>query len=633
MNELAALSLLAEAFPTRQSLYTEIINLRAILNLPRGTEHFISDVHGEYETFCHILNNCSGVIREKAEKLLGAELPKAELNDLLTLIYYPVEKLARLKIGMPDREAWYTGTISRLVRLSRSLSSKYTRSKVRKAMPPDYAYILDELMHAQPDEDDNQVVYHQKILETMIALGSGDEFIIALCTLIKRLAVDKLHIVGDIYDRGPHADKIMDLLMQHHAVDFEWGNHDILWMGAACGNTACIAAAVRNCVTYNNLSILENGYGVSLRFLTLLAQEAYPMLPLDKAVVQAITVIMFKLEGQLIGRNPSFHMGNRLLLHVAAQGTATMQLNGEEYAVKALPLPTVNPGTPYELTEAEAKVIRELRHQFKHSERLQRHVDFLYRKGKLYRITDGNLLFHGCVPMTEDGGFACVSFDGNTYSGRSLMQYAEDMARLAYEQHSPEAVDFMWYLWCAEQSPVCGRRMKTFERVFIADERAWIEQPDPYYRHCETKQGCETILREFGLNLPENRIINGHTPIRAKDGESPIKANGKLMVIDGGYCRSYQKKTGIGGYTLIANSHGLRISAHQPFTSIAAVLDGNDDIQSDSKGFMRFGKRVMVGDTDNGLAIKRRIEILERLLEAYRKGLISERDKVYCQNQ
>ncbi|MFH1511858.1 MAG: fructose-1,6-bisphosphatase, partial [Bacillota bacterium] len=547
LNEMAALALLAETFPTRQSLYTEIINLRAILNLPRGTEHFISDVHGEYETFCHILNNCSGVIREKAERLMGDELPSEELNNLLTLIYYPVEKLARLKTKPSDKDEWYADTISRLIRLSRNLSSKYTRSKVRKAMPPDYAYILDELLHAQPDEDNNQFVYHQKILQTMIQLGSGDEFIIALCKLIKRLAVDKLHIVGDIYDRGPHAEKVMDLLMQHHAVDFEWGNHDILWMGAACGNTACIAATVRNCVKYNNLSVLESGYGISLRSLMLFSQETYPSLILEKAVVHAITVIMFKLEGQLIKRNPDFRMEDRLLLHTISQDTYTQRLDGEDCRVHRLPLPTLNPENAYELTEAEEKVINELCHQFRHSDRLQRHIDFLYQHGRLYRIADGNLLFHGCVPMTEEGGFARVVFRGKSYAGRSLMQFSDDMARLAREQHSPEAIDFMWYLWCAELSPVCGRRMKTFERVFIADEHARSEPSNPYYRYCETERGCEKILREFGLTSPENRIINGHTPIRVKDGESPIKANGKLIVIDGGFCRSYQKQTGIAG--------------------------------------------------------------------------------------
>lgn len=627
LNEMAALALLAETFPTRQSLYTEIINLRAILNLPRGTEHFISDVHGEYETFCHILNNCSGVIREKAERLMGDELPSEELNNLLTLIYYPVEKLARLKTKPSDKDEWYADTISRLIRLSRNLSSKYTRSKVRKAMPPDYAYILDELLHAQPDEDNNQFVYHQKILQTMIQLGSGDEFIIALCKLIKRLAVDKLHIVGDIYDRGPHAEKVMDLLMQHHAVDFEWGNHDILWMGAACGNTACIAATVRNCVKYNNLSVLESGYGISLRSLMLFSQETYPTLMLEKAVVHAITVIMFKLEGQLIKRNPDFRMEDRLLLHTISQDTYTQRLDGEDCRVHRLPLPTLNPENAYELTETEEKVVNELCHQFRHSDRLQRHIDFLYQHGRLYRIADGNLLFHGCVPMTEEGGFARVVFRGKSYAGRSLMQFSDDMARSAREQHSPEAIDYMWYLWCAELSPVCGRRMKTFERVFIADEHARSEPSNPYYRHCETERGCEKILREFGLTSPENRIINGHTPIRVKDGESPIKANGKLIVIDGGFCRSYQKQTGIAGYTLIANSHGLRISAHQPFTSIEAALDGNDDIHSDSQEFMRFQKRVMVGDTDNGHAIKRRIEVMEKLLEGYRKGTVQEKGK------
>lgn len=509
--------------------------------------------------------------------------------------------------------------ISRLISLSRMLSSKYTRSKVRKAMPSDYAYILDELLHAQPDEDDNQYVYHQKILETMIGLGSGDEFIVALCTLIKRLAVDKLHILGDIYDRGPHAEKVMELLMKHHSVDFEWGNHDILWMGAACGSEACIAAAVRNCLTYGNLTFLESGYGISLRTLTLFAQETYPMLPLDEAMLHAITVMMFKLEEQIIRRNPDYHMDDRLLLHCVAQGETVLRLEGVDRAVSRLPLPTVDGQDAYRLSDAEAKVIRELRHKFLHSEPLQRHVNFLYQHGKLYCVSDGNLLFHGCVPMTEDGDFAEETFAGQSYAGRGLMQYGEEMARLAREGGS---ADFMWYLWCAEHSPVCGRRMKTFERVFVADAAAWAEQPNPYYRHCETEQGCETILRAFGFASKEGRIINGHTPVRVKDGESPVKANGRLIIIDGGFCRSIQKQTGIAGYTLIANSHGLRIAAHQPFTSIAAALNGNDDIHSDSQTVIQYKKRVMVGDTDNGQAIKARIAVLEKLLEAYRKGLL-----------
>ena len=621
------MKILSELFPTRQSLYTEIINLRAILNLPRGTEHFISDVHGEYETFCHILNNCSGVIREKAEQLFYAEMPLEALNDLLTLIYYPAEKRARLRIAQTQRTVWYTDTINRLIRLSRMLSSKYTRSKVRKAMPPDYAYILDELLHAQPDEDNNQYIYHQKILENMIKLGSGDEFIIALCTLIKRLAVDKLHILGDIYDRGPHAEKVMDLLMNHHWVDLLWGNHDILWMGAACGNEACIAAAVRNCLTYGNLSFLESGYGISLRTLTLFAQEMYPTLELGEAVLHAITVMMFKLEGQIIKRNPDYHMENRLLLHRVTQSEPVIRLDGKDRAVRRLPLPTVGLQDAYQLSEAEANIIRELRHKFLHSEPLQRHVDFLYQHGSLYSILDGNLLFHGCVPMTEDGYLAEAVFNGKPYAGRSLMQYGEEMARLAREGSSAYAVDFMWYLWCSELSPVCGRHLKTFERVMLIDANTWVEQPNAYYRFCETEQGCETILKAFGLTSKESRMINGHTPIRVKDGESPVKANGRLIIIDGGICRSMQKQTGIAGYTLIANSHGLRIASHQPFTSIAAALSGNDDIQCKSQVLVQYKNRMMVGDTDNGQDIKSRIAVLEKLLEAYRKGRIAEKSR------
>ncbi|MDD3212048.1 MAG: fructose-1,6-bisphosphatase [Eubacteriales bacterium] len=627
MDELAAFSLLSDVYPTQQSLYTEIINLRAILNLPRGTEHFISDIHGEYETFCHILNNCSGVIREKAERLFGTKISRDELNELLTLIYYPNEKLSRLHAEGKTTDAWYATTIGYLVRISRDLSSKYTRSKVRKAMPPDYAYVLDELLHAQPDEDDNQFVYHQKILETMISLGTGDEFIVAQCGLIKRLAVDKLHIIGDVYDRGPHAERIMDLLMKHHAVDFEWGNHDVLWMGAARGSEVCVAAAVRNCLQYDNLSILESGYGISLRPLVLFAQETYPMLPLRDALLHAVTVMMFKLEGELIARNPDFHMDGRRLLHRIAQGERTLRLEGEDWPVIEHPLPTVRPDAPYLLTENERRVMHTLTHCFLHSERLQAHSDFLNQRGRLFRVEDGSLLFHGCAPMTENGDFAAEMFDGRAYSGRTLMQYDEQMVRHAHEQGEKKAVDFLWYLWCAERSPVCGRRIRTFERYFLRNPKGWDEPMDAYYRYCETVSGCRKVLHEFGLDSPEAHIINGHTPIRTKDGESPLKAEGKLIVIDGGFCRPLQKRTGIAGYTLIVNSHGMRLSAHQPFTSIAAALDGNDDIHSDSNEFFRFRKRVMVADTDNGRNIQSRIEVLEQLLKAYRDGTIAVKEK------
>ncbi len=614
------LNLLARRYPDDQSLYTEIINLNAILNLPKGTEHFMSDLHGEYAAFCHILNNCSGVIREKTEKEFGGEMTAEEMNDFLTLIYYPREKMALEEERGRLTPDFFEKNLNRLIRLSRSLSSRYTRSKVRKSMPPQYAYVLDELLHAQPDEDDNQVRYHQKILDTLIDLGSADEFIEALCVLVKRLAVDRLHIVGDIFDRGPHPDRILDMLMEHHAVDIEWGNHDILWMGAACGNEASIAAVVRNCLNYDNLDVLESGYGVSLRELTLFAERTYPRLSLREAQLQAIVVIMFKLEGQIILRHPEYHMEDRLLLDKLDLDKHTVRIGTEEYPIRDIPFPTLDPARPYELSDGEKAVMKSFCHAFRHSEKLSRHMDFLYERGSMYRVLNNNLLFHGCIPMTESGRFTGVDFAGVEYSGRSMMDHYDALARAAYHKRVPSAVDFMWYLWCARLSPVCGRHIKTFERAYVLDKAAWEEPMDPYYRHCETVEGCQRVLREFGLDNDEAHVINGHTPVRVKEGESPLKAGGRLVVIDGGFCRSLQKRTGIAGYTLIGNSHGLRLSSHQPFTSIQDVLRENADIHSDSQVFFNYRQRFMIRQTDNGQVIQRQIGMLKELLEAYRSG-------------
>ena len=619
------LACISEQFPTVQSLYTEIINLKAILNLPKGTEHFMSDIHGEYEAFLHILNNCSGVIREKALTLLSATRSGPEISDLLTLIYYPEEKLKLLGAAGRLTKAWYNDTLHDLIDLSRVLSSKYTRSKVRKATPSAYAYILDELLHALPDEDDNQLVYHQKIIDTLIDIGSGDEFIVALCGLIKRLAVDRLHIVGDIYDRGPHADGIMDLLLNHHAVDIEWGNHDILWMGAASGNPVCMAAVVRGCLQYDNMELLETGYGISLRSLALFASQTYPSPVGEPAALQAITVLLFKLEGQLIARHPEYGMDGRRLLHRLLENGESLSLGGQTYPLKRMELPTLDPADHYRLTAGEEAVLHDLSAAFAKSERLRRHVRFLYDNGRLYRCYNGNLLFHGCIPMTEDGDFAQVTFDGECYQGRALMDHHERMARRAYFGRDPEAVDFMWYLWCGERSPLCGRSIKTFERAFINCPDAWHEPMNPYYRHINDEAVCRRILSAFGLASPEAHIINGHTPIHVSSGESPVKANGRLIVIDGGFCKAYQKATGIAGYTLISNSHGLRIVAHQPLSSLTRVLDANDDIHSDSQILWHNRRRCLVADTDNGRQIQQRIRTLEELLHAYRSGQLTPR--------
>jgi len=620
------LSLLAEQYPTEQALCTEIINLKAILNLPKGTEHFISDLHGEYEAFFHILNNCSGVIREKAETLLGQEIDKSEMNDLLTLIYYPEEKLKRLHELEDMNEEWYRKRLNQLIRLNRHLSSKYTRSKVRKAMPPAYAYILDELLHAQPDEDNNQLTYHQKIIDTLIQIGSGDELITSLCALTKRLAVDRLHIVGDIFDRGPRADSIMELLLHYHAVDVEWGNHDVLWMGAASGRDVCIAAVVRNCLVYGNMEILEKGYGISLRPLSLFVQNLNMVLPLEEAQLHAITVILFKLEGQLIDAHPEYRMEERKLLHRVANGESEVTVNGLCWHVNALPLPTVSPTDPYALTSGEKELMKTFHEAFEQSDRLQKHIEFLFNHGGLYRVENNNLICHGCVPMTDQGNFAGMAFAGQTYSGRTLMNYHDAMARRAYFQRECIAVDFMWYMWCGELSPVCGREIRTFERVFFIEKESWKEKMNPYYQHCETRDGCAKVLREFGICTEEGHIVNGHLPIRANKGECPVKANGRMIIIDGGFCRSMQKKTGIAGYTLIANSHGMRIVAHQPFTSITSALDCNDDIHSDLKATLPYTQRMMVSDTDNGHAIQKRVDVLLELLTMYRNGWIRQKN-------
>ncbi len=613
-------ALLSEKYPTMRSLSREIINLTAILNLPKGTEHFMSDIHGEYEAFCHILNNCSGVVREKVDMLCGDSLSAGERGELCTLIYYPKEKLSLIrKSGEPDR-AWYEQTINRMLEVARLLSSKYTRSKVRKAMPEDYAYIIDELLHAQRDEDDNQVRYHKQILDTIIELGAED-FIISLAELIKRLAVDRLHIVGDIFDRGDSAEKIIDLLMRRHSLDIEWGNHDILWMGAASGSEACIANVVRNCVKYRNLRTLESGYGISLRALTLFARETYGGDPMD-AALKAISVIQFKLEGQAILRHPEYRMDDRLLLGKIRGGR--VECGGVEYELNDSFFPTVDPDHPYELTDGEKEVSDGLRAAFLNSAVLRLHITFLYEKGGMYRCCNGNLLYHGCVPLREDGSFDEVEHFGRTYSGKAYFDMADSRARRAFfgRHKNQDELDFMWYLWCGRKSPLCGRNIKTFERAFISDRAAWREEQNPYYRLYHERETCEKILGEFGLRSPYAHIVNGHTPVRTVRGELPIRAGGRLLVIDGGFCRDYHDTTGIAGYTLIFNSHGLRLKAHQPFESVGAALRSNRDIQSSSEIVETERYRVMVDDTDAGEKIRGQIADLFRLLQMYKSGEI-----------
>lgn len=621
------LNLLAEKYPTRQHVSREIINLKAILNLPKGTEHFMSDIHGEYEAFNHILNNCSGVIKEKVEMVFAGSMSEKERQDLCTLIYYPEEKLKLLKkenILGPD---WYRMTLKNLIELARFLSSKYTRSKVRKAMPEEFSYIIDELLHAQPDEDNNQLRYHEKILETIIGIDSAEDFIKELTSLIKRLAVDHLHIVGDIFDRGERADEIMDMLMSYHSLDIEWGNHDILWMGAAAGSEACIANVVRNNLKYQNMSILENGYGISLRRLLLFAQETYPQMDVHNAVYYAITVILLKLEGQIIKRHPEYKMDDRLLLHKINMEDGTITIEGATYPIDTSLFGSLDKNNPYELSPGEVHVMNSLKYSFANSSRLKKHVGFLYSKGAIYICCNNNLLFHGCIPLDKDGNFEVVEFDDNLYKGKSLLDYADKIARRAYYgEPNQNNLDFMWYLWGGKKSPLCGRNIKTFERAFIDDETASVEEKDPYYHYYLEERIATMILREFKLYSDISHIINGHTPIKVGKGETPIRAGGKVIVIDGGFCKAYQKTTGIAGYTLIYNSHGMRIKAHQPFESVEKVLIENKDIESSSDSFETEPFRVMVENTDVGKVLADNIKDLEELLYAYREGIIMEKN-------
>lgn len=613
------MKLLKEKYPTKQAVCREIINLTAIINLPKGTEHFMSDIHGEYEAFLHIMNNCSGVIREKVRMLFSENLSVREQKEICTLIYYPREVMNRKRSLNELSEDWYRLMLNYLLEIAKTVSSKYTRSKVRKALPKEFGDIIDELLHFMPDEDDNQIRYHRQILDTIIGIENSEEFIIALAELIKRLAVDHLHIVGDIFDRGGDADKILDLLMEYHSLDIEWGNHDILWMGAACGNEASIATVVKNNIKYNNIQILESGYGISLRSLVLFAEQAYPNMDVMKAAQKALSVMLFKLEGQIIKRHPEYNMEDRLLLDKIDYETKTVVSENATYSLEDTDFPTVDKENPYELTEGEKRVIQDLKLSFLNSHRLQKHIDFLFEKGCMYKKFNENLLYHGCIPLDEQGNFDGIEIDGNIYMGKTYLDYAERIVRDVRKGEAGEQeLDFMWYLWTGKKSPLCGRNIKTFERTFIQDKKAWKEPTDPYYKFYHTEKTCNMILREFGLFSPLSHIINGHTPVKTVEGEEPVRANGKLIVIDGGFSQAYHKTTGIAGYTLIYNSHGMRIKAHQPFESVEKVLEENKDIESTSTMFETEADRIMVGDTDEGKEIKEEIEMLKKLLEVYR---------------
>ena len=614
------LKLLKQNYSSSQAVIREIVNLTAITNLPKGTEFFLSDIHGEYEAFLHIMNNCSGVIKEKVDLIFKDTLSEFDRQELCTLIYYPREKMTLLGETNRIDGNWYAMTLNHLIMVAKLLSSKYTRSKVRKALPEDYAYIIDELLHAQEDEDANQIRYHKQILQTIIELEDADEFIIALSQLIKRLAVDHLHIVGDIFDRGGSADKILDLLYDYHSLDIEWGNHDILWMGAACGNDACICSVIRNNLKYDNVEILENAYGISLRQLILFGMKTYGIEDGIKAALAAVTVILFKLEGQLIKAHPEYEMSDRLLLEQLDDTKNKVMIEDEWVTMNTNAFPTVDLADPYELTEEETEILRKLHRNFVSSQRLQKHIRFLYEKGSMYNVYNGNLIYHGCVPIDKNGAFDKLCIDGKYYHGKALLDKCEEKARAAYlDNPDKDDIDFMWFLWGGEKSPLCGRKLKTFEREYVDKESLWTEESNPYYSKYYDESFCCQILHEFGLYDDDSHIINGHTPVHAIEGENPVRANGRLFVIDGGFCRSMNKATGIAGYTLIFNSHGLRLKAHTPFTSVEDALMNNTDIESSSEIIEKDLQRMFVKDTDIGKHLLEEISDLRKLLENYRR--------------
>lgn len=632
-QSLKYLRLLSEHFPTQQSVFTEIINLQAILNLPKGTEHFMSDLHGEYEAFLHILNNCSGVVREHVDDIFGDELSEEEKGDLCTLIYYPHEKLALAHLQHIATPSWYKVMLERLLVVARSLSSRYTRSKVRKAISHDYAYIIDELLHTHPDENNYRVRYHERIIDSVLETAAGDDFICSLAALIKRLVVDHLHLVGDIFDRGGGAAKIMDQLMGYHSLDIQWGNHDLLWMGAAAGQPACVATVLRNNLRYGNYEILENDYGISLRELVAFADATYQPVPAGATglaakltpLVKAINVLLFKLEGQIIMRHACFDMRDRLLLDkIDADAGAVTLPDGSVHGLATTDFPTVDPEHPYELTEAEQHIVDKLVAEFAGADHLRRHVEFLYSHGGMYLVRNRNLLFHGCVPMNDDGTFSSMNCLGTWRSGRDYLDYCDEIARRAWREGDADALDWMWYLWIGMKSPASGRHVKTFERSYIDDPATWVEPMDPYFTLTNDPAICDAILSEFGVMSGDGHIINGHTPVHTGEREKPIRANGRLLVIDGGFCRAYHPKTGIAGYTLISSSRGCRLKAHQAFESVSAVLARNADIVSETERFDIPQDRRMVSDTDTGVEIREQIGDLRQLLDAYRNGVIEE---------
>lgn len=641
------LELLSNDYPNIGAVSTEIINLKAILSLPKGTEHFISDLHGEYEAVLHVLRNASGVIKNKIDMLFSSTVTEKDRKTLATLIYYPEKKLRYLKRkGFLDDE-WYSITLYRLVDLCRMIASKYTRSKVRKAMPKEFAYIIDELLHTT-DAEINKHEYYLQIIHSIIEIGRGDAFIIALSNLIRRLSIDHLHVLGDVFDRGPRADILMDEFLRYHSIDFQWGNHDIEWIGAACGNDACIANVIRNSLRYNNFDTLEIGYGINTRVLINFALETYAddeckqFIPLDshkKAIRsndatvtakmhKAISVIQFKLEGQLICRHPEYQMSHRMFLDKINMSDKTLVLDGYSYSLTDTKFPTVDfDNDPYALTPEENEVVKSIRRSFLYSEKLQEHIGFMIKKGGMYRVYNGNLLYHGCIPCTQDGSFDTVSFFGSEIKGKEYLDRADMAVRRAFSSKQDEDSDFLWYLWCGEKSPLFGKdKLSAFECYFVNDKILLQEEKNSYYSHIEDEDFCNRIFDEFSLDRETSHIINGHVPVKTGKGERPVKAGGKLYVIDGGFSKPYQLTTGIAGYTLISNSYGLSITEHETFTGINDVIENDFDLHSSKTMTELYINRKRVSDTDNGEKLKNKIKVLSELLDAYKTGVIREKN-------
>lgn len=640
---------LSDLYPTIAAASTEIINLQAILNLPKGTEHFITDVHGEYEAFSHVLKNGSGSVRRKINDVFGNTLSSRDKQSLATLIYYPKDKIAQVKKTESNMEDWYKINLYRLIEVSKRAASKYTRSKVRKALPKDFAYVIEELITERSEINDKES-YYNEIIMTIIRIERAEEFIIAISSLIQRLVVDHLHIVGDIYDRGPGPHIIMDKLMNYHSLDIQWGNHDVVWMGAAAGQLACIANVIRICARYGNLDILEDGYGINLLPLATFALQVYGDDPCDcfklkgsdnpnraemelnMRMHKAISIIQFKIEGQTIRRQPGFGLEERALLHRIDYEKGTITLDGKEYKLLDTNFPTIDPKNPYQLSADEEDVMERLERAFTGCEKLQEHMHFLLSKGSLYKVYNNNLLYHGCVPLNEDGTLKEVTLFSKKFKGKSLYDALERYVRKGFfavnREDCENGKDIMWYIWLNPNSPLFGKdKMATFERYFLAEKETHTEVKNPYYQYIENEKVIASIMKEFGLDFEsdDTHIINGHVPVKRKNGESPVKCNGKVMVIDGGFSKAYQRETGIAGYTLIYNSYGLLLVAHEPFESTESAIEKESDIHSESMVIRRVVQRSLVENTDVGKELKEQIADLEVLLAAYRSGELKEK--------